>query len=49
MDGTGVDDTYYLYRWVGIDGYYWNDTCDALIQAGTGFVVSVPPSIRSMS
>ncbi|KAH8655447.1 peptidase A4 family-domain-containing protein [Xylariales sp. PMI_506] len=38
-DGTGIDDPYYLYQWVGIDGYYWNSSCDALIQAGTGFIL----------
>lgn len=38
-DGTGVDSLYYLYQWVGIDGYYWTSSCDALIQAGTGFIL----------
>lgn len=38
-DGTSPDAPYYLYQWVGIDGYYWDDSCDALIQGGTGFIL----------
>jgi hypothetical protein len=39
-DGTSPDAAYYLYQWVGVDGYFFNSTCDALFQAGTGFIVS---------
>ncbi|KAH8653766.1 concanavalin A-like lectin/glucanase domain-containing protein [Xylariales sp. PMI_506] len=38
-DGTSPDAAYYLYQWVGIDGFYWNSSCDALIQGGTGIIL----------
>jgi hypothetical protein len=38
-DGTSLDAPYSAAQWVGIDGFYWNSTCDALIQAGTALAV----------
>ncbi|KAI1266579.1 peptidase A4 family-domain-containing protein [Xylariaceae sp. FL1019] len=37
-DGTGPDDEYFLYEWVGIDGF--TGECSGLIQSGTGYWIN---------
>ncbi|KAI1328854.1 peptidase A4 family-domain-containing protein [Xylariaceae sp. FL0255] len=38
-DGTGPNDEYFLYEWVGIDGYSSSSSCSGLIQSGTGYYI----------